>query len=78
VSISVYRTGMADFCIPVLEAKRPITKAELAAWGGWTTRYLDMEIAKGRLVKTWSGKATRFMPDDIRDWIERRKSSEVK
>jgi hypothetical protein len=67
---------MADTCIPVLELKRPVTKAELAAWGRWTVRFLDAEISKGRLKKCWSGKATRLMPDDIRDWIELRKSSE--
>jgi hypothetical protein len=75
--VSVYRTGMTDTCIPLLELKRPIKKEELAAWGGWTPRYIDMEIAKGRLVKTMSGKAVRLMAEDIRDWIQRRKSSEV-
>jgi excisionase family DNA binding protein len=65
---------MAETCIPVLEAKRPLTKQEVADWGGWTLRYIDMEIAKGRLVKTMSGKAVRLMAEDVRAWINNRKS----
>jgi hypothetical protein len=65
---------MTETSIPLLELKRPIKKEEVAAWGGWTTRYIDMEIRKGRLVKTMSGKAVRLMAEDVRAWINNRKS----
>jgi len=65
---------MSDSILPVLELKRPITKQELADWGGWTLRYIDKEVHNGNLKKRFAGRGSRFMPSDVQDWLDRRAS----
>jgi hypothetical protein len=69
---------MAEKAIPVLELKRPVTNQELAERGGWTPRYIDLEVARGRLKKRCSGRASRFLPCDIQEWLDRRASEVAK
>jgi hypothetical protein len=59
-----------DANFPLLESKRPITKHELAAWTGFSIRFIDKEVKVGRLRKLFSGVGSRFTPQDVQDWMD--------
>ena len=60
--------------IPLLDLKRPVTKAELVQWTGFTPRYIDQEVKKKHLRKLFSGKGARFMPADVKRWLDSKAS----
>jgi predicted DNA-binding transcriptional regulator AlpA len=64
--------------VDLLAVRRPITKKELAEWTGFTERFIDQEVLEGNLRKRFSGRASRFMADDIREWFNRRSSDNLK
>jgi hypothetical protein len=48
---------------------RPITKAELLVWTGLKRRFVDYEIANGRLRQLFSREAARYQLSDIQAWL---------
>jgi len=59
-----------DANLPLLELKRTVTKHELAAWTGFSIRFIDKEVKDGRLRKLFSGVGSRFTPQDVQDWMD--------
>ena len=64
---------------------RPLSKKELAEWLNCSERFLETEVAAGRLKKILLGtNRVRFLPRHVNEWLEgggsvaRRKSRTVK
>ena len=58
----------------LLEGK-PLTKKELAEWGGVSTRFIEVEVKEGRLRCVYLGSRTvRFLPADINTWLNTRRA----
>ena len=50
---------------------RPLSKKELAEWLNCSERFLESEVAAGRLRKIFLGAhRVRFLPKDINQWLE--------
>lgn len=52
-------------------AERPLSKTELATWLDVSERFLEIEIAEGRLRAVRLGRKVRFKPKDIERWMDR-------
>jgi predicted DNA-binding transcriptional regulator AlpA len=50
---------------------KPRSRDELAEWTGCTRKFLESEVKAGRLrARRLSCRLIRFLPDDIRDWMD--------
>lgn len=49
----------------------PMTYVQLAAWSGYSIRYLRMQVLSGKLKKRFNHKSTRFMPSDVQEWMDK-------
>jgi hypothetical protein len=52
-----------------LKMGRLITKTELLVWTGLKRRFVDYEIAEGRLRQLFSREAARYQLSDIQKWL---------
>jgi hypothetical protein len=56
----------------------PWTKKELSDWCNCTKRFLELEVAAGRLRAVKLGtRAVRFLPRDIERWINSQATTPV-
>jgi len=64
---------------PLDPSQKPFTKKTLAAWVGTSERFIEKEVAAGRLRRIVLGThRIRFLVRDVNDWLEARASEEVK
>jgi len=58
---------------------RPLTIAELCEWLGVSRRYVEGQVAKGRLrVRKISSRLVRVMPSDVVRWLDQSATEEVR
>jgi hypothetical protein len=51
--------------------QRPQSIEQVCEWGGFSRRFLELEIARGRLkVRRLSKRLIRILPKDIIEWME--------
>jgi excisionase family DNA binding protein len=49
----------------------PMKVAELATWLGVSRRFIECQVAHGKLrVRRLSARCVRILPNDLRDWLE--------
>jgi hypothetical protein len=54
---------------------RPKKKSDLAEWLGCSERFLDEEVALGRLhARKLNVRLTLFLPADVEAWLDSKKS----
>lgn len=57
---------------------RPLTIAELGEWLGVSRRYIEGQVARGKLrVRKISSRLVRVMPSDVAQWLDNAATSEV-
>jgi excisionase family DNA binding protein len=57
--------------LPLDPSQRPFTKRTLAAWLGTSERFIEKEVAAGRLRKTVLGThRVRFLVQHVNEWLE--------
>ena len=50
---------------------RPVTKKELSQWANCSPRFIEIEVAHGRLRAVRLGnRFVRFLPRDIERWLD--------
>jgi hypothetical protein len=58
--------------VSTLDINRPLfTYKTLSDWTGYSVRHLQGEVEKGRLKKRFEHTATRFLPSDVKEWLDK-------
>ncbi len=63
-------TTQAPFLGQVHQQNKPISKKELVAWLGCSSKYVEAEVKAGKLrIHRMSRRMVRFSPSDIEAWM---------
>jgi excisionase family DNA binding protein len=62
---------------PLDSVQKPFTKKQLALWLGCSERFIEKEVAAGRLRRIILGThRVRFLPQHVNEWLEAHASEE--